>query len=117
MSPRAIAALGVAGAILALVVWALAERSARLACKASAAELQGAYLVLAGATQRQSAAIADLEAKASLARVQAHQAAIAAAAEAKAAQPAIDALGASLAAPTPPAQGCHEALEQIRGLL
>jgi hypothetical protein len=117
MSPRAIVALGLAGAVVALVLWALLERSGRLGCEADKAELEAAYNVLAETAKRQSRAVADLEARGAQARAAGRQAAIAAAAEARARESKIDALSASLAAPTPAGKGCREALDEIRRAL
>lgn len=124
MSPRLIAALGLAGLVLGLLIWALLERSGRLECAVTVAKREGelkefrlAYGVLAQQAQNQSAAVADLEAKGAAARAAGRQAAIAAAAGAKAQQGTIDALEARLAAATPSGVGCHEALDEIRGQL
>jgi hypothetical protein len=100
-----------------LTIWALLERSGRLDCAAHLAEFKAAYAQLAGAAQRQSAAVADLDAKGAAARAAGRQAAIAAAAEAKVRQGEIEALRAAASAAAPAGAGCREALERIRGQL
>jgi hypothetical protein len=112
VNPYAIlGALALAGALSS---WALVERSGRLDCAAHLAEFKAAYAQLAGAAQRQSAAVADLDAKGAAARAAGRQAAIAAAAEAKVRQGEIEALRAAVSAPAPAGAGCREALERIR---
>ena len=117
MSPRAIAAAAIVALIGSLVIWALLERSGRLSCAARAAELEAAYGVLADAAKRQSAAVAELEAKADAARDKGRQATIVATTEAKPQQAIVDAVALRLAAPTPTGKGCREALAEIRSAL
>jgi hypothetical protein len=117
VDPRLAGGVVLLCALGGLTIWALLERSGRLDCAVHLAEYKAAYAQLAGAAQRQSAAVADLDARGAQARAAGRQAAIAAAAEAKLRQDEIDTWKRLAAMEAPAGASCREALERIRGAL
>lgn len=115
ISPQLAGLLAVAAIIAGLTIWALVERSGRLACAVERQQFQDAYGVLASKAQEQSAAVAELGRKGAAAREAGRQAQIAAEAMAKERDAELARLGVQIAAPTPAGQDCRDVWQTIRG--